>query len=249
MEEKKGNDLIIGRNCLSEALRGNRTLDRVLVIKGFQNGSLRPLVAKAKESGAVIKEVDGRKLDLITGGASHQGIVAYAAVREYAQVDDIFSLAKEKNEDPFLIVLDEIEDPHNLGAVIRTAECAGAHGVIIPRRRSVGLSYTVGKASAGAVEYMPVARVTNIADTLEALKKRGVWVYGADMDGQVWCKADLKGAIALVIGSEGRGISRLVREKCDAVLSLPMRGNITSLNASVAAGVLMYEITRQRMGL
>lgn len=249
MEEKKGNDLIIGRNCLSEALRGGRTLDRVLVIKGFQNGSLRPLVAKAKESGAVIKEVDGRKLDLITGGASHQGIVAYASVREYAQVDDIFSLAKEKNEDPFLIVLDEIEDPHNLGAVIRTAECAGAHGVIIPRRRSVGLSYTVGKASAGAVEYMPVARVTNIADTLEALKKRGVWVYGADMDGQVWCKADLKGAIALVIGSEGRGISRLVREKCDAVLSLPMRGNITSLNASVAAGVLMYEITRQRMGL
>lgn len=249
MEEKKGNDLIIGRNCLNEALRGGRTLDRVLVIKGFQNGSLRPLVAKAKESGAVIKEVDGRKLDLIAGGAAHQGIVAYAAVREYAQVDDIFSLAKEKNEDPFLIVLDEIEDPHNLGAVIRTAECAGAHGVIIPCRRSVGLSYTVGKASAGAVEYMPVARVTNIADTLEALKKRGVWVYGADMAGEAWCKADLKGAIALVIGSEGRGISRLVREKCDAVLSLPMRGKITSLNASVAAGVLMYEITRQRMGL
>lgn len=249
MEEKRENDLIIGRNCLNEALRGGRTLDRVLVIKGFQNGPLRALVAKAKERGAVIKEVDGRKLDLVTGGAAHQGIIAYAAVREYAQVDDIFALAEEKNEDPFIIVLDEIEDPHNLGAIIRTAECAGAHGVIIPRRRSVGLSYTVGKASAGAVEYMPVARVANIADTLGSLKKKGVWVYGADMDGGVWCKADLKGAIALVIGSEGKGISRLVRERCDAVLSLPMCGSITSLNASVAAGVLMYEITRQRMGL
>lgn len=249
MEEKRENDLIVGRNCLSEALRSGRALDRVLVMKGFQNSALSALVAKAKESGAVIKEVDVKKLDLISGGAAHQGIVAYASVREYAQVEDIFALAKQKNEDPFLIVLDEIEDPHNLGAIIRTAECAGAHGVIIPRRRSVGLSYTVGKASAGAVEYMPVARVTNIAMALEELKQKGVWVYGADMDGQAWCKADLKGPVALVIGSEGRGIGRLVKEKCDAVLSLPMQGNITSLNASVAAGVLMYEITRQRLGL
>lgn len=249
MEEKRESDLIIGRNCLSEALRGGRALDRVLVAKGFQNSALSALVAKAKENGAVIKEVDGKKLDLLSGGAAHQGIVAYASVREYAQVEDIFALANERNEDPFLIVLDEIEDPHNLGAIIRTAECAGAHGVIIPRRRSVGLSYTVGKASAGAVEYMPVARVVNIAATLEELKKKGVWVYGADMDGQPWCKADLKGPVALVIGSEGRGIGRLVKEKCDAVLSLPMQGNITSLNASVAAGVLMYEITRQRLGL
>lgn len=249
MEEKRESDLIIGRNCLSEALRSGRALDRVLVMKGFQNSALSALVAKAKESGAVIKEVDIKKLDLLSGGAVHQGIVAYGSVREYAQVEDILALAKEKNEDPFLIVLDEIEDPHNLGAIIRTAECAGAHGVIIPRRRSVGLSYTVGKASAGAVEYIPVARVTNIAATLDSLKEQGVWVYGADMDGEAWCKADLKGPVALVIGSEGRGIGRLVKEKCDAVLSLPMQGNITSLNASVAAGVLMYEITRQRLGL
>ena len=206
-------------------------------------------MAKAKAKGIPIKETDRKKLDYMCSGAAHQGIVALASVKEYSTVDDIFALAEERGEKPFIIVLDEIEDPHNLGAIIRTAECAGAHGIIIPKRRAVGLSFTVGKSSAGAYEYVPVARVTNIPNTLDELKERGCWIYGADMDGSTYCEGNLTGASALVIGSEGNGLGRLVKEKCDVILSLPMCGRINSLNASVAAGVLMYEFTRQRLNI
>lgn len=248
-EEKfeKGNDVIAGRNPVSEALRSGRAIESVLIAKGELSGSIKVIVAKAKEKHIPIKEVDQKKLDFLCGGATHQGIVALAAIKEYATVDDIFALAENRNEKPFIIVLDEIEDPHNLGAIIRTAECAGAHGIIIPKRRAAGLSYAVGKASAGAYEYMPVARVTNIPNTIDELKERGCWIYGADMNGETYCTSDLRGSCALVIGSEGNGLGRLVREKCDVILSVPMCGKINSLNASVAAGVLMYEFTRQRL--
>lgn len=248
MEEnrKNDNDLIVGRNCINEALRNGRPIDKVFVAKGA-SGSLSPIIAKAKKCGAVIKEVELKKLDYLCGGAVHQGIVAFASAKEYASVEDIFALAEERGEPPFIVILDEIEDPHNLGAIIRTAECTGVHGVIIPKRRSAGLSFTADKASAGALEYVPVARVTNIAQTIDMLKEKGIWVYGADMDGQCYCKTDLTGGSALVIGNEGKGIGRLVRDKCDCILSLPMAGKINSLNASVAAGVLMYEFARQRM--
>ena len=243
---EKGNDIIAGRNPVTEALRSGRSIDSILIAKGELNGSVKVIAAKAKAAKIPIKEVDRRKLDMMCGGASHQGIVALAAIKEYASVDDIFALAQSRNEPPFIIVLDEIEDAHNLGAIIRTAECAGAHGVIIPKRRAAGLSYAVGKTSAGAYEYMPVARVTNIPTLLDELKERGCWVYGTDMDGAVYSEQSLKGACALVIGSEGKGIGKLVREKCDVILSLPMFGRINSLNASVAAGILIYEIMRQR---
>ncbi len=248
-KSEKNNDLIVGRNPVNEALRSDRAIDTILVARGELSGSVKVILAKAKEKKITIKEVDKKKLDHMCGGTGHQGVAAVAAVKEYSTVDDIFSLAEERNEKPFIIVLDEIEDPHNLGAIIRTAECAGAHGIIIPKRRSAGLSYVVGKASAGAYEYLPVARVTNLISTLEELKKRGLWIYGADMDGETYCSSDLSGAAALVIGSEGNGLGRLVKEKCDFILSLPMLGHINSLNASVAAGVLMYEFTRQRMKL
>ena len=250
-EEKmqKSTDVIAGRNPVNEAIRSGRAIESILIAKGELNGSVKVIAAKAKAQKIPIKEVDKKKLDFLCGGAVHQGIVALAAIKEYSTVDDIFALARERDEKPFIIVLDEIEDPHNLGAIIRTAECAGAHGIIIPKRRAAGLSYTVGKSSAGAYEYMPVARVTNLPAVLDELKERGCWIYGADMDGQVYCSSDLTGACALVIGSEGNGLGRLVREKCDVILSLPMCGKINSLNASVAAGVLMYEFTRQRLNL
>ncbi len=248
-ETEKNNDIIAGRNPVSEAVSSGRAIDHILVAKGELNGSVKVIVAKAKERQIPIKEVDRKKLDYMCGGAVHQGIAAIAAVKEYASVEDIFELAQSRNEKPFIIVLDEIEDPHNLGAIIRTAECAGVHGIIISKRRAAGLNYTVGKASAGAYEYMPVARVTNIPTVLDELKERGCWIYGADMDGAVYAENDLKGACALVIGSEGRGLGRLVKEKCDVILSLPMCGKINSLNASVAAGILMYEFTRQRLGI
>ena len=232
----KKDDIIIGRNPVSEALRGGREIDRILVAKGEKNGAVVGILAKAKKKNIPIKEVDVKKLDYASGHSNHQGIIAYTAVKEYASVDDIFNLAEERGE----------EDPHNLGAIIRTAECAGVHGVIIPKRRSVGLSFAVSKASAGAVEYVPVARVTNISNTIEQLKKRGVWVYGADMNGTDYNDCDFSGAAALVIGNEGKGISRLVREKCDAIVSLPMKGKIKSLNASVAAGVLMYAVASKK---
>lgn len=245
-EPEKHKDIIAGRNCVKEALNSGRAIESVLIVKGNKAGSCTAIIAQAKDKGIPVKEVDSKKLDFLCGGAVHQGIAAMAAVKEYSTVEDIFATAKERGEPPFIIVLDEIEDPHNLGAIIRTAECTGAHGVIIPKRRSAGLSYTVGKSSAGAVEYVNVARVTNIPSVIDELKERGVWVFGADMDGEDSSKTDLTGAIALVIGNEGKGIGRLVSSKCDGILSLPMKGQINSLNASVAAGVLMYDVLRQR---
>lgn len=250
IQEKKTDNakdgVIAGRNPVSEAIRSGRAIDSILVARGARTGAIVGILAKAKEKNITVKEVDSKKLDFLCANAHHQGIVAIAAVVEYSQVEDIFALAESRNESPFIVVLDEIEDPHNLGAIIRTAECAGAHGVIIPKRRSAGLNFTVGKASAGAVEYVPVARVTNIAETIEQLKKKGVWVYGADMNGTDYTKCDFKGAVAIVIGNEGKGISTLTAKRCDAIVSLPMKGKINSLNASVAAGILMYEIAKFR---
>ena len=239
-------DVISGRNPVSEAVRSNRPIDKILIAKGEKNGAVVGIIAKAKAKKIPINEVDRTKLDYISGGAAHQGIVAFAAVKEYSTVDEIFEYAQSRDEKPFIVVLDEVEDPHNLGAIIRTAECAGVHGVIVPKRRSAGLSYTVGKASAGAVEYMRVARVTNTANLIDELKQRGVWVFGADMNGTDYTECDFSGACAIVIGNEGKGISRLVREKCDVIVSLPMKGRINSLNASVAAGILMYNALKSR---
>lgn len=248
-KQSRGADIIAGRNAVTEALRAGRTIDSLYVQRGERSGALQALIAKAKDAGAAIKEADSRKLDHLCGGANHQGVVAVAAVKEYASVEDLFQRAQERGEPPFFVICDELEDPHNLGAVIRTAECAGAHGVIIPKRRSVGLTWAVGKASAGAVEHLPVARVGNLPALLEELKTRGLWVYAADMDGSPWCQTDFSGPVALVIGSEGRGVGRLIKEKADFVVSLPLKGNINSLNASVAAGILCYEVARQRSGL
>lgn len=247
--DRENTDLIIGRNAVSEALRSERAIDTLLVVRGERNGSIGRIIAECKDKGIVVKEVDKKKLDFMCGQGNHQGVAAYAAAHEYAEVEDIFALAEERGEDPFIIICDELEDPHNLGAIIRTAECAGAHGVIIPKRRNASLTWAVGKASAGAVEYVPVARVGNLASTIEDLKKRGLWVYCADMDGENWCQTDFSGGVALIVGSEGAGVSRLIKEKSDFVLSLPMRGKITSLNASVAASILMYEVARQRLGI
>ena len=245
-ERENEKDVIFGRNSVAEAIKSGRPLDSVMVARGDRSGSIPKIVADAKKAGIVIKEVDPKKLDFVCGHNNHQGIAAFGAVKEYSSVEDIFATAEERGESPFIIICDEIEDPHNLGAIIRTAEAAGAHGVIIPKRRSASLSFTVAKTSAGAVEFMHVARVTNIPQTIDDLKKRGVWVYCADMDGEPFYKSNLKGAIALVIGSEGNGVGRLVKEKCDVTLSMPMKGKINSLNASVAAGILMYEVSRQR---
>ncbi len=239
-------DIVFGRNSVSEAIKSGRPLDSILVARGEHTGSIPKILKDAKTADIPVKEVDRKKLDFMCGHGNHQGIIAVGAVKEYSTVDDIFNLAEEKGEAPFIIVCDEIEDPHNLGAIIRTAEAAGAHGVIVPKRRSAPLSFAVAKTSAGAVEFMHVARVTNIPQTLDDLKKRGVWVYCADMDGDTFYNANLKGAVALVIGSEGKGVGRLVKEKCDVILSMPMKGKINSLNASVAAGILMYEISKQR---
>ncbi len=245
-ERENEKDVIFGRNSVAEAIKSGRPLDSVMVARGDRSGSIPKIVADAKKAGIVIKEVDPKKLDFVCGHNNHQGIAAFGAVKEYSTIEDIFATAEERNEAPFIIICDEIEDPHNLGAIIRTAEAAGAHGVIIPKRRSASLSFTVAKTSAGAVEFMHVARVTNIPQIIDELKKRGVWVYCADMDGEPFYKSNLKGAIALVIGSEGNGVGRLVKEKCDVTLSMPMKGKINSLNASVAAGILMYEVSRQR---
>lgn len=245
-ENQNEKDIIFGRNSVGEAIKAGRPLDSVLVAKGERSGSVPKILADAKSSDIPIKEVDRKKLDYMCGHANHQGIIAVGAVKAYSSVDDIFDLAAQRGEEPFIIVCDEIEDPHNLGAIIRTAEAAGAHGVIVPKRRSAPLSFTVSKTSAGAVEFMHVARVTNIVQTLDELKQRGVWIYCADMDGEPFYGADLKGAVALVVGSEGKGVGRLVKQKCDVVLSMPMKGRINSLNASVAAGILMYEISKQR---
>ncbi len=252
MERKESNPaegVIAGRNAVAEALKSGRPVDSLYVARGDRSGSLGVLVAKARKLGIAVKESDPVKLDHLCAGAVHQGVVAVAAAKAYASLDDLFALAESRHEQPFFILADGLEDPHNLGAILRVAECAGAHGVVIPKRRSVGLTAAAGKASAGAVEYVPVARVTNLADTVDELKRRGVWVYAADLGGQNWCETDLSGPAAVVIGSEGFGVSRLVREKADAVISLPMLGKINSLNASVACGIICYEIVRQRNGI
>ena len=242
-DDDKKPDLLIGRNAVTEALKSDREIDTLILMRNNNNPALSRLASMAKEKGAVVKEVDSKKLDFMCGGANHQGVAAYVAAHEYASVEDIFAYAEGKGEAPFIVVCDEIEDPHNLGAIIRTAECAGVHGVIIPKRRSASLNFTVGKTSAGALEYMRVARVSNLASTIDELKEKGCWVYGADMDGTDYKKTDFSGAVVLVIGSEGKGIGKLIRQKCDAIVSLPMKGNINSLNASVAAGILMYEVS------
>ena len=244
--DNQRNDIIAGRNPVMEAIRSGRSIESILVAKGERSGSVVAIIAKAKQKNIPVKDVDSKKLDFLAKGVNHQGIVAQCAVKEYSALEDIFALAEERGESPFIIVLDKIEDPHNLGAIIRTAECAGAHGVIIPERRSAGLSYTVEKTSAGALEYMPVVRVKNISAVLQKLKDKGIWVYGADMDGEHYKKVNFDGAVALVIGNEGKGISPLVAKDCDVIVSLPMKGKINSLNASVAAGILMYEIAYKR---
>lgn len=244
--DNQRNDIIAGRNPVMEAIRSGRSIESILVAKGERSGSVVAIIAKAKQKNIPVKDVDSKKLDFLAKGVNHQGIVAQCAVKEYSTLEDIFALAEERGESPFIIVLDKIEDPHNLGAIIRTAECAGAHGVIIPERRSAGLSYTVEKTSAGALEYMPVVRVKNISAVLQKLKDKGIWVYGADMDGEHYKKVNFDGAVALVIGNEGKGISPLVAKDCDVIVSLPIKGKINSLNASVAAGILMYEIADKR---
>lgn len=249
-EESAGEDnsgQIEGRNPIIEAFRSGRTIDKLLIAKGSRTGSIREIIQRGREQGVIIQEVDRRQLDelSLTQGA-HQGAIAFVTPYSYAEIEDILELAYTKNEPPFIIILDEITDPHNLGSVIRTAECCGAHGVIIPKRRAAGLTPAAIKASAGAVEFMPVARVTNIADTIDSLKKDNIWVAGADMEGKLYTGEDLTGPIAIVVGSEGKGIGRLIKEKCDFLVKIPLKGKISSLNASVAAGVLMYEVARQR---
>ena len=239
--------IIYGRNAVLEAFRSGRTIDRLYVQEGVADGTLQSILRTAKKTDAVINFVSKDRLNKYAEGDKHQGVVAMAAAYNYAEVEDILNAAKEKEEPPFIIVLDDIEDPHNLGAIIRTANQAGAHGVIIPKRHAVGLTATVARTSAGAINYTPVAKVTNISRTIEELKEKGIWFACADMSGELMYNCNLTGAIGLVIGSEGSGVSRLVKEKCDFVVKIPMFGQIDSLNASVAAGVLSYEIVRQRM--
>ena len=239
---------IEGRNAVLEAFRSGKTIDRLFVLDGCQDGPVRTILKEAKKQGTVVSFVAKERLDQMSGTGKHQGVVAYMAAYEYAQVEDMLALAESRGEPPFLILLDEIEDPHNLGAIIRTANLAGAHGVIIPKRRAVGLTATVAKTSAGALNYTPVAKVTNLTAVMEELKEKGLWFVCADMGGEVMYKLNLTGPIGLVIGNEGKGVSRLVKEHCDMTAAIPMKGEIDSLNASVAAGVLAYEIVRQRMG-
>lgn len=240
------NNIICGRNSVLEALRSGREIDRLLIAHGVSGGSVTEITAKCRARGVLIKEISPQKLDYYCGGANHQGVAVMLASQRYSTVDDMLALAKERDEKPFLIICDGLEDPHNLGAVIRTAEAAGAHGVIIPERRSASLNATVAKAACGALEYVPVARVTNLAATVDELKKRGLWIFGADMDGSDYTATDFDTPCALVIGNEGKGMGTLITKKCDMVLSLPMSGKINSLNASVAAGILMYEVVRSR---
>ena len=246
VEENEGQ--LEGRNALTEALKSGRTIDKVFIASGDTDRALQRLAAQAKEAGAVVVPVDRRKLDAMSTTRSHQGVIALAAAREYYSIDDLLETAAERGETPLLVICDELSDPHNLGAILRTAECAGAHGVIIPKRRSVGLTAVVAKASAGAVEYMKVARVTNINAAIEELKEKGVWIFGTAAEGSVpMYKADLTIPAAIVIGNEGDGMSRLVQKNCDVTVHIPMKGQITSLNASNAASILLYEAVRQRL--
>ena len=245
--EAVSESLIEGRNAVTEALRSGRTIDKVYVAEGSTDRSLAHLAAEAKNAGAVVIHTDRRKLDQMSATGAHQGIIASVAAHEYASVEDILENAAQKGEPPLIVICDELSDPHNLGAILRTAECAGAHGVIIPKRRSVGLTAVVAKTSAGAVEYLPVARVSNISQTIRTLKEHGVWVYGtaAEADSDLY-KTNLTGPTAIVIGNEGDGVGKLVRENCDVLVSIPMKGRISSLNASAAAAVMLYEALRQR---
>lgn len=247
MEEQNQLDRIEGRNPVVEALRKGRNIDKLFIQKDLTDGSMGKIRAMAKEKGVIVSEVAKQKLDHMSQTGAHQGVIACTAVHEYYEIEDILKIAEEKGEPPFLVIADEISDPHNLGSILRTANAAGVHGVIIPKHRSVGLSAVVAKSSAGAIEYVPVSRVTNLARTVEDLKKRGIWIAGAAMEGtQTYYEADYKGALAIVVGSEGFGISRLLKEKCDFLVSIPMKGEINSLNASVAAGILLMEASKQR---
>ena len=249
MEDKiqeKQNNIICGRNPVLEAVRSGREIDRLLVAHGVSGGSVTEIIAKCKARGILIKEISPQKLDYYCGGANHQGVAVMFAAQEYSTPEEILQVANERGEKPFIIICDEIEDPHNLGAIIRTAEACSVHGIIIPKRRSASLNATVAKSASGALEYMKVARVTNIPNAIDFLKNQGVWVFGADMDGDDYTKIDFDTPCALVIGNEGKGIGTLTAKKCDGIISLPMCGKINSLNASVAAGVLMYEVVRKR---
>ena len=244
----ENSELIIeGRNAIIEAFRAGRSVDKLFIQEHTKEGSMNTLLREAKKTNTLIKYVPKERLDQISETGHHQGAVAFVAAYNYAEIDDMFGLAQERGESPFIIILDEIEDPHNLGAIIRTANLSGAHGVIVPKNRACGLTATVVKASAGAINYTPIAKVTNISQTIESLKEKGMWFVCADMDGETMYDIDLTGSIGLVVGNEGKGVSRLVKEKCDFIASIPMKGDIDSLNASVATGVLAYEIVRQRI--
>ncbi len=240
---------IEGRNAVTEAFRSGKTIDKLFVLKGCQDGPVNSILREARKQNTIVSYVTGERLNQLSETGKHQGVIAYAAAYEYAEVEDILRLAEEKGEPPFIFLLDSIEDPHNLGAIIRTANLAGAHGVIIPKRRAAGLTAAVAKASAGALNYTPVAKVTNLGAVIEELKEKGLWFVCADMDGTAMYDLNLTGPIGMVIGNEGEGVSRLIREKCDYTAAIPMKGDIDSLNASVAAGVLAYEIVRQRMNV
>ena len=237
---------IEGRNAVTEAFRAGKTIDRLFVLDGCQDGPIKTILREAKKGDTIITFVKKERLDQMSDSGKHQGVIAYAAAYEYAEVDDILIAAKEKGEAPFIVILDGIEDPHNLGAMIRTANQAGVHGIIIPKRRAVGLTGTVAKVSAGAINYVPVAKVTNLVATIEELKEKGLWFVCADMSGEVMYRQNLTGPLGLIIGGEGEGVSRLVKEKCDFITKIPMQGDIDSLNASVAMGILSFEIVRQR---
>ncbi len=241
-----GEERIEGRNAVIEAFRAGKTIDKIYILDGCQDGPVSTIRREAKKHQTLIKFVSKERLDQMSETGKHQGVIAIAAAYKYAEMEDIFALAELRNEDPFVLILDGIEDPHNLGAIIRTANLSGAHGVIIPKNRAVGLTATVAKASAGAINYTPVVKVTNISNTIEELKEKGLWFACADMGGTRMYDLNLKGPIGLVIGNEGSGVSRLVRQKCDMVASIPMKGDIDSLNASVAAGILAFEVVRQR---
>lgn len=245
---QEAENILEGRNAVKEAIKAGREIEKILISNGPGDGSVREIAAQGRKNGVLVQEVDRIRLDKLSQTGAHQGIIAFVAAKEYCTVDDILERAKAKGEDPFIIILDGITDPQNLGSVIRSAECAGAHGVIIPKRRAVGLTPVVAKASAGAIEYMPVAKVTNIAQTVQYLKKQGVWIFGAAMDGEPATRTNLRGPIGIVIGAEGPGLGQLVRKSCDRIISLPVKGGIDSLNAAVAAAVIMYEAVRQRDG-
>jgi len=246
-ENEVNSDILEGRNSVLEAIKANRTINKLLIQKGNKEGSIKHIIALAREKGIVIQETDRINLDKISTTHAHQGVIAYVASKDYVEVDEILEVAMLKGEDPFIIILDGIEDSYNLGSILRTANAAGAHGVIIPKRRAVGLNASVSKASAGAIEYVPVARVTNIGQTIDYLKKKNIWIVGTDHSGEkAFYQSDLKGSIALVLGSEGEGMGKLVSQKCDFIVNIPMKGQISSLNVAVAGAIIMYEVLRQR---